>query len=369
MIAMKKFFFLFASLCLAMSMFAQNGLVYWSQADGYKFDFNLDGKIDLSVPTQTTDKTISQVFVFDANNDGYFDLCEVDRTDNLINWIFYYNDGNNNFIDPQTIIYGMSVGDKSLAGEFNGDGIGDVAIRRDNEFGLWWLMTFQAMAPDVNLQFGIADTDILLAGDMNADGQDDVVCYNKGSWACSFTPSDTEYKTPDFAMKNIEVNFGTQYEIPVLCDVDGDGYDDMGLCSVSDGEVSFNLHQTTKTANNGYSGDNNRGSFDKVIDMPAGITPTCVCAVKHSNGSGIGAVQAEQVEVYPSLVKDGSAFTVKGDELKTVKVYNAMGQSVETVYAAGNTSVAIATAGWSKGTYFVCVEHAGKTTVSKLIVR
>lgn len=137
MIAMKKFFFLFASLCLAMSMFAQNGLVYWSQADGYKFDFNLDGKIDLSVPTQTTDKTISQVFVFDANNDGYFDLCEVDRTDNLINWIFYYNDGNNNFIDPQTIIYGMSVGDKSLAGEFNGDGIGDVAIRRDNEFGLW----------------------------------------------------------------------------------------------------------------------------------------------------------------------------------------------------------------------------------------
>ena len=91
---------------------------------GNKFDFDLDGTVDFSLPTQTTDKAISQVFVFDANGDGYFDLCELDLNDNLINWIFYYNDGNNNFVDPQTVIYGMSEGDKKLAGDFNGDGIG-----------------------------------------------------------------------------------------------------------------------------------------------------------------------------------------------------------------------------------------------------
>ena len=100
---------------------------------------------------------------------------DVISCDNLINWIFYYNDGNNNFVDPQTVIYGMSEGDKKLAGEFNGDGIGDVGIRRDNEFGLWWLITFQAMAEDVNLEFGISDSDLLVAGDMNGDGQDDIV--------------------------------------------------------------------------------------------------------------------------------------------------------------------------------------------------
>lgn len=74
--------------------------------------------VDFSLPTQTTDKAISQVFVFDANGDGYFDLCELDLNDNLINWIFYYNDGNNNFVDPQTVIYGMSEGDKKLARRF-----------------------------------------------------------------------------------------------------------------------------------------------------------------------------------------------------------------------------------------------------------
>ena len=161
-----------------MSACSQDGMVNWSQADGYKFDFDLDGTVDFSLPTQTTDKAISQVFVFDANGDGYFDLCELDLNDNLINWIFYYNDGNNNFVDPQTVIYGMSEGDKKLAGDFNGDGIGDVGIRRDNEFGLWWLITFQAMAPDVNQQFGISDKDLLVAGDMNGDGQDDIVCYD-----------------------------------------------------------------------------------------------------------------------------------------------------------------------------------------------
>ena len=200
---MRKIVFLLTALCLSMSAWSQDGLVYWSQADGYKFDFDLDGTVDFSLPTQTTDKAISQVFVFDANGDGYFDLCELDLNDNLINWIFYYNDGNNNFVDPQTVIYGMSEGDKKLAGDFNGDGIGDVGIRRDNEFGLWWLITFQAMAPDVNQQFGISDKDLLVAGDMNGDGQDDIVCYDKGSWLCSFTPSDTEYKTPDFVSKDV----------------------------------------------------------------------------------------------------------------------------------------------------------------------
>ena len=82
---MRKIVFLLTALCLSMSAWSQDGLVYWSQAAGYKFDFDLDGTVDFSLPTQTTDKAISQVFVFDANGDGYFDLCELDLNDNLIN--------------------------------------------------------------------------------------------------------------------------------------------------------------------------------------------------------------------------------------------------------------------------------------------
>ena len=368
---MRKIVFLLSALCLSMSAWSQDGLVYWSQADGYKFDFDLDGTVDFSLPTQTTDKAISQVFVFDANGDGYFDLCELDLNDNLINWIFYYNDGNNNFVDPQTVIYGMSEGDKKLAGDFNGDGIGDVGIRRDNEFGLWWLITFQAMAPDVNQQFGISDKDLLVAGDMNGDGQDDIVCYDKGSWLCSFTPSDTEYKTPDFVSKDVQVTFGTSYDIPVLCDVDGDGYADMGLCSVDDEEVSFNLHSATKTANNGYSSDNGRGTFDKVVLMPSGINPTCVCAVKSKGTTGIESEHAvANVSVYPTLVRAGDSFTVKGNDVTKVKIYGMMGQLVKEIDTDGSMStVVVSVDGWAQGTYFVCCESEGAVSSSKLIVQ
>lgn len=53
---MRKIVFLLTALCLSMSAWSQDGLVYWSQADGYKFDFDLDGTVDFSLPTQTTDK-------------------------------------------------------------------------------------------------------------------------------------------------------------------------------------------------------------------------------------------------------------------------------------------------------------------------
>ena len=79
---------------MAVFTYAQksDGIVYWSYEVGYQFDFDLDGKIDLTVPTQTKDVPIAEVFVYDANGDGYFDLCEVDRScaaDQLIHWRFY----------------------------------------------------------------------------------------------------------------------------------------------------------------------------------------------------------------------------------------------------------------------------------------
>lgn len=63
---MRKIVFLLTALCLSMSAWSQDGLVYWSQADGYKFDFDLDGTVDFSLPTQTTDKAI-----YRAQNEMY----------------------------------------------------------------------------------------------------------------------------------------------------------------------------------------------------------------------------------------------------------------------------------------------------------
>lgn len=362
---------------MAVSAYSQksDGIVYWSYEAGYQFDFDLDGKVDLVVPTQTKDVAIAEVFVYDANGDGYFDLCEVDRScsvDQLIHWRFYYNDGNNNFIDPQDVVYGMAVGDKALSADFNGDGIGDVSIRRDNEYGLWWLMHFMAMAPDVNLAFGMTENDCLLAGDMNNDGQADVVLYDRGNWLCSFTPSVTEYKTPDFANQDIaSMQFGTKNDIPLLLDVDGDGYDDMAICSVNDEEVSVNLHDpVSKPENNGYS-KSGRGSFDKTFYMPAGINPTCVRGVKLSDGGGTGLIEEESrktVSVYPTVVEKGTSFTVKTDSNHIrISVYDIMGKLVESVRVdcVGNIRVN----DWNSGHYVIRVESEDWVVTEKLIVK
>lgn len=370
---MKKLTFLFVACFMALFAYGQDGIVYWSNEDGYKFDFDLDGKVDLAIPTQTKDIPIAEIFIFDANGDGHFDLCEVDRScsvDQLIHWRFYYNDGNNNFIDPQEVVYGMAVGDKSLSGDFNGDGVGDVAIRRDNEYGLWWLMHFQAMAPDVNLAFGIADDDCLLAGDMNHDGQADVVTYNKGTWMSSFTPSTSEYKTPDFATQDIaNMQFGTKNDIPLLLDVNGDGYDDMALCSVNDEEVNVNLYSADKPENKGYS-RSGRGSFDKTFYTPAGLKPVCVRGVKLKESTTINSVGSDNpVSVYPSLVGKNDYFTVKvNDSDALVSVYNVMGQFV-TMVAVKDGSTAIKTEGWNSGNYYIRIEAGGAVVTKKLQVR
>lgn len=367
-----------AALACTMAVFTyaqkSDGIVYWSYEAGYQFDFDLDGKIDLTVPTQTKDVPIAEVFVYDANGDGYFDLCEVDRScaaDQLIHWRFYYNDGNNNFIDPQDVVYGMAVGDKALSADFNGDGAGDVAIRRDNEYGLWWLMHFMAMAPDVNLAFGISDNDYLLAGDMNNDGQADVVLYDRGNWLCSFTPSTTEYKTPDFANQDIaNMQFGTKNDIPLLLDFNGDGYDDMAICSVNDEEVSVNLRDpATKPENNGYS-KSGRGSFDKTFYMPSGLKPTCVRGVKLSKGgTGLsGNNRQETVSVYPSVVGKDASFTVEtGSANVRIIVYNMMGQPVESMVAERTANIRVA--GWNSGHYVVRIESDDQVVTKKLIIK
>ena len=55
-----------------MSAWSQDGLVYLSQADGYKFDFDLDGTVDFSLPTQTTDKARFRKYLCSMNGDGVF---------------------------------------------------------------------------------------------------------------------------------------------------------------------------------------------------------------------------------------------------------------------------------------------------------
>lgn len=370
---MKKIVFLTCVFLLNVMAYGQDGIAYWSNNEGWKFDFDADGTIDLQFPNRTADKEITEVFVLDANGDGAFDLCEVDRTGGLIKWHFYYNNGSNEFIDTQSFEFGVSEGDKALSGDFNADGIGDIAIRRDNEYGLWWIMHFMGMAPDVNVPFGINEEDKLLSGDFNNDGVTDVAVYSKGAWKVSFTPDNM----PTLATADIDnMQFGTSFDIPVIADFDGDGFADMGLCSVDDEEISVNLHNAaTKPENNGYS-KNGRGSFDKTIQMPAGINPTHVCGIrKQHQPSSMDRNLIESADSYiaPNPVNSGiSCFYSSAMEIGNsyqLEVVSISGQLIKSeIIVCSDNRLQFSVSGLNTGTYLVRVSVNGEYVVRKLFV-
>lgn len=370
---MKKFVFLLSALFISAMAYSQDGLAYWSNAEGWKFDFDADGVIDMQFPNKTADKEIAEVFVLDANGDGFFDLCEVDRTEGLIKWHFYYNNGKNNFTDTQSFEFGMSVGDKALSGDFNADGIGDIAIRRDNEWGLWWIIHFMGMAGDVNLPFGINENDALLAGDFNNDGVDDIAFYSRGAWKVAFTPDNM----PTLAAADVDnMQFGTNLDIPVVGDFDGDGFADMGLCSVDDEEVSVNLHNTGKPENNGYS-RNGRGSFDMTIPMPAGINPTHVRGIRKqqiSTGFENNQLVSSNLSLSPNPVNSGEQVSFYAEGLESGKTYQVQvvglsGQLVKKEVVTGaDGKLVLSTSDLVQGTYFVSICIANEYVTRKLCV-
>ena len=167
------------------------------------------------------------------------------------------------------------------------------------------------------------------------------------------------------------MQFGTKNDIPLLLDFNGDGYDDMAICSVNDEEVNVNLRNpATKPENNGYS-KSGRGSFDETFFMPAGIKPTCVRGVKLGKGSGTGVStqkQEEAVSVYPVIVEKDASFAVKTNaDNNRISVYNVTGQLVRTIVAGHTTDIPVD--GWSSGHYFVRVECGNNVVTKKLIIK
>ena len=63
---MKKLTLVFLVSLMTVFSYGQNkdGIVYWSAEAGYQFDFDLDGKIDLTVPTQTKDVNSTYMLKF-----------------------------------------------------------------------------------------------------------------------------------------------------------------------------------------------------------------------------------------------------------------------------------------------------------------
>ncbi len=349
-------------------MQAKDGIAFWSKTQGWSFDLNGDGIIEKTFNSGLPEASgITHVFVGDADGDGIFDLCEVGQPEgSLVTWYFFKNDGNCNFEPMKSPTYGVQT-DKVLAGDFMGNGNMQIGVRRDNEFGLWWLVHFWGASPDGNFQFGILNTDRLLAGDLNADGKDDIVTFNGGKWKSTFTPASG---FPDGVDTNIDnLTFGLAGDIPVIADFDGDGHADMGVYNAADKEIGINLYKSSKPGNQGYGNSAGRGTYDLTYIMPEGITPTDICGIKKAQmPTGIikNKMTSDNLRVFPNPAKGNETIYISSQTLfdsnYVATISNVWGQ-IFTLQPGTNGEVQLPDL--NAGIYFLKVNNL----TTKLIVK
>jgi peptidoglycan hydrolase-like amidase len=108
--------------------------------------------------------------------------------------------------------------DVPVVGDWNGNGVDTIGVKRGNQ---WYLRNANSSgAPNVSLSFG-GSTDRGVTGDWNGDGSDTVGVMRSGTW---YLRNANTAGAP-----NATFSFGTTGDVPVPGDWDGNGTDTPGL--------------------------------------------------------------------------------------------------------------------------------------------
>ncbi|RKX44509.1 MAG: hypothetical protein DRP64_06410 [Verrucomicrobia bacterium] len=217
------------------------GVIQWASA--HSTDTNFNGDIEMSKTTTSLgnfgDATkTNEYFIGDITGDGIQDMIVLRKGG--FNWDVRpatTNGISNDATNDQLAQFGTAASDMPIVGDFNGDGMDDVGVWRNNaqtfvsltavSNSVGWVGT----GDTVGGAFGSAVWDIPLVGDINGDGRDDLVVVdvrtnvNQLGWVAAYGQADGQL---DYASgHSVIATFGWTNDVPMLADVNGDGMDDM----------------------------------------------------------------------------------------------------------------------------------------------
>ena len=301
-------------------------------------DFNLDQKLDLIVGSQiflgngdgtflapsangipfTNGSPVGELLAGDFNGDGIPDIAGIDATGNIA---IFLGSGNGTFTAGTSI----SVSYPAVhftSGDFNGDGIVDLAVTRYFGFGLTILLgngdgTFQSPV----VYTSIYDPSFVVSGDFNGDGKLDLAVSNNyaGFVTIFLGLGDGTFQAPmSFAPG------GSQPRQLVVNDLNGDGKLDIAVVNgnypagsniglmYGNGDGTFQSPVAIGDPNGGYVGIAS-GEFngDGRIDLAV------------VNGSGIQFFEGVPSPALRVSLTHTAAFPVGGTGTYTAVISNA----------------------------------------------
>jgi len=188
---------------------------------------------------------------FDFDGDGRTDLSVFSASDDPVRSDFVTRNSSNNA--PNNAIWG-SVGDKPVTTDFDGDGKTDFAVFRQSE-RVWYILQSSNNSFSI-VNFGLAD-DKLTPADFDGDGKSDIAVFrpSSGVWYI-LQSSNTQVRIQ---------RFGLAEDLPVQADFDGDGKIDIAVFRPADGNwyVFRSSDNQRSVVRFGLSGDKPvAGDFD-----------------------------------------------------------------------------------------------------------